>query len=69
MDMNRQRLKIPQRGMLVQGVEGQDAIVSVGAIAVNQCDLKLPQVIPSQVGLNVTAYLAEGFGAICLGEH
>jgi hypothetical protein len=69
MNTNRQRLKIPQRGIRVQSVEGQDAIVSVGAIAVNQCDLKLPQVIPSQVGVNVTSYLAEGFGAICLGEH
>jgi hypothetical protein len=69
MDTNRQRLKIPQRDIRVQGVEGQDAIVSVGAIAVNQCDLKLPQVIPVQVGVNVTTYLAEGFGAICLGER
>jgi hypothetical protein len=69
MNTNRQRLEIPQRGIRVQGIEGQDAIVSVEAIVVNECDLKLTQVIPSQVSVNVTTYLAGGFGAICLGEH
>jgi len=62
MNTNRQRLKIPQRDIRVQGVEGQDAIVSVETIVVYECFPKLPQVIPPQVSVNVTTYLAEGFG-------
>ena len=69
MNTNGQRLEIPQRGIRVPRIEGQDAIVSVDAIVVNECDPKLSRVIPSQVSVNITTNLDEGLGAICLGEH
>ena len=64
MHRNRKRPEIPQRGIRVPGIEGQDAFVSAEGIVVNQCDPKLPQ-----VPVNSATRLDEGLGAICLGEH